>query len=440
MTTKQVIIIGGGLAGCEAAWQAAGRGCEVLLYEMKPEVFSPAHSSPLLAELVCSNSLRSNAVNSAVGLLKKEMRQTGSLIMQAADQTSVPAGKALAVDRQLFAEYITNKIEGNGLITIVRQEVKKLLLPSSEPPVTILATGPLTSGPLAGSLANLTGKEQLSFYDAIAPIVEADSLNRDIIFQASRYDEGPGDYLNCPMDKDQYKIFITALEKGQKVPLKSFEEKKYFEGCLPIEIMLQRGKDTLRFGPMKPVGLLDPRTGQQAYAVVQLRKENMEGSQYNIVGFQTKLTYPEQKRIFRLIPGMEEAEFTRLGSIHRNTFICGPELLLPSLQLKDHPGLLLAGQIAGVEGYVESTAIGLLAGINAAHLMDGKDVVPPPPETALGALISHLTLTDPKRFQPSNINFGLFPSLGKKMPKRLRGEKYAERALESLRNWHKEIL
>jgi methylenetetrahydrofolate--tRNA-(uracil-5-)-methyltransferase len=440
MTTKQVIIIGGGLAGCEAAWQAVGRGCEVLLYEMKPEVFSPAHSSPLLAELVCSNSLRSNAVNSAVGLLKEEMRQTGSLIMQAADQTSVPAGKALAVDRQLFAEYVTNQIDGHELISIVRQEVKDLVLSSSEQPITILASGPLTSGPLAGSLADLTGKEHLSFYDAIAPIVEADSLNRGIIFQASRYDEGPGDYLNCPMDKDQYEIFITALEKGQKVPLKNFEEKKYFEGCLPIEIMLQRGKDTLRFGPMKPVGLLDPRTGQQPYAVVQLRKENMEGSQYNIVGFQTKLTYPEQKRIFRLIPGMEEAEFTRLGSIHRNTFICAPELLLPSLQLKNHPSIMLAGQIAGVEGYVESTAIGLLAGINAAHLMDGKDVVPPPPETALGALINHLTNTQPKRFQPSNINFGLFPSLGKKMPKRLRGEKYAERALESLRHWHKEIL
>ncbi|MBE9519768.1 MAG: methylenetetrahydrofolate--tRNA-(uracil(54)-C(5))-methyltransferase (FADH(2)-oxidizing) TrmFO [Proteobacteria bacterium] len=440
MDKKLITIIGGGLAGCEAAWQAAGRGCEVQLYEMKPEMYSPAHSSPLLAELVCSNSLRSNAINSAVGLLKEEMRHMGSLIMQAADQTSVPAGKALAVDRQLFAEYITSKIEEHTSITIMRQEVKELLAASSDSLMTILATGPLTSGPLAESLARLTGREHLSFYDAIAPIVEADSLNREIIFQASRYDNGPGDYLNCPMDKKQYEDFIAGLETADKVPLKSFEDKKYFEGCLPIEIMLQRGKDTLRYGPMKPVGLIDPRTGQQPYAVVQLRKENREGSQYNMVGFQTKLTYPEQKRIFRMIPGMEKTEFTRLGSIHRNTFICAPELLLPSLQLKNHANLMLAGQIAGVEGYVESTAIGLLAGINAARLLHDKTLIPPPPETALGALINHLTDTVPKRFQPSNINFGLFPSLGKKIPKRFRGENYAERALEIFKQWQKEVL
>lgn len=439
MTKPQIIIIGGGLAGCEAAWQAAGRGCEVRLYEMKPEQYSPAHSSPLLAELVCSNSLRSNAINSAIGLLKEEMRHMGSLIMQAADQTNVPAGKALAVDRQLFAEYITRKIEEHTSITIMRQEVKELLPTSSDSLMTILATGPLTSGPLAESLARLTGREHLSFYDAIAPIVEADSLNRKIIFQASRYDEGPGDYLNCPMDKKQYEDFIAGLETADKVPLKSFEDKKYFEGCLPIEIMLQRGKDTLRFGPMKPVGLIDPRTGQQPYAVVQLRKENREGSQYNMVGFQTKLTYPEQKRIFRMIPGMEDTEFTRLGSIHRNTFVCAPELLLPGLQLKNHPNLMLAGQISGVEGYVESTAIGLLAGLNAARLLHDETVIPPPLETALGALINHLTDTKPKRFQPSNINFGLFPSLGKKIPKRFRGEKYAERAVTALKQWQVEI-
>jgi methylenetetrahydrofolate--tRNA-(uracil-5-)-methyltransferase len=435
MTNRQITIIGAGLAGCEAAWQAARRDCEVQLYEMKPAVYSPAHSSPLLAELVCSNSLRSNAKNSAVGLLKEEMRQMDSLIMMAADKNRVPAGKALAVDRQLFAEYITKKIEEHPLITVKRKEVTKILPPTPEEPITILATGPLTSGPLAESLATLTGKKHLSFYDAIAPIVDADSLNRKIIFQASRYDEGPGDYLNCPMDKTEYESFLAALEKGDKVPLKSFENKKYFEGCLPIEIMLQRGKETLRFGPMKPVGLLDPRTGKTPYAVVQLRKENKEGTQYNMVGFQTKLTYPEQKRIFRMIPGMEAAEFTRLGSIHRNTFVCAPELLLPSLQLKDNPRLMLAGQIAGVEGYVESTALGLLAGLNAFHLKDGKAVVPPPPETALGALINHLTETDTKRFQPSNINFGLFPSLGEKIPKRLRGDKYADRAQEALKKW-----
>ncbi len=439
MDKKLITIIGGGLAGCEAAWQAAGRGCKVQLHEMKPEMYSPAHSSPLLAELVCSNSLRSNAINSAVGLLKEEMRHMGSLIIQAADQTSVPAGKALAVDRQLFAEYITSKIEGHTSITIMRQEVKELPAASSDSLMTILATGPLTSGPLAESLARLTGREHLSFYDAIAPIVEADSLNREIIFQASRYDDGPGDYLNCPMDKKQYEDFIAGLETAEKVPLKSFEDQKYFEGCLPIEIMLQRGKDTLRYGPMKPVGLIDPRTGQQPYAVVQLRKENREGSQYNMVGFQTKLTYPEQKRIFRIIPGMENTGFTRLGSIHRNTFICAPELLLPSLQLKNHANLMLAGQIAGVEGYVESTAVGLLAGINAACLLHDKTIIPPPPETALGALINHLTDTVPKRFQPSNINFGLFPSLGKKIPKRFRGEKYAERALEMFKRWQKKV-
>jgi methylenetetrahydrofolate--tRNA-(uracil-5-)-methyltransferase len=437
---KQITIIGGGLAGCEAAWQAAERSCGVRLYEMKPATYSPAHSSPFLAELVCSNSLRSNAINSAVGLLKEEMRQLGSLIMQAADRTSVPAGKALAVDRQLFAEYITERIEEHDLISIIREEIKELSPSMPDTSITILATGPLTSGPLAESLSKITGQDHLSFYDAIAPIVEADSVNRNIVFQASRYDEGPGDYLNCPMDEKQYKDFIEVLEKAQKVPLKSFEEKKYFEGCLPIEIMLQRGKDTLRFGPMKPVGLIDPRTGKVAHAVVQLRMENKEGTLYNMVGFQTKLTYSEQKRIFRMIPGMEEAEFTRLGSIHRNTFICAPELLLPSLQLKKYPDLMLAGQIAGVEGYVESTGIGLLAGINATCLLDDKTVVPPPPETALGALITHLTGTEPKRFQPSNINFGLFPSLGKKIPKKFRGEKYAERAIETLNYWKKKII
>jgi len=292
---------------------------------------------------------------------------------------------------------------------------------------------------LAESLGRLTGKEHLAFYDAIAPIVEAESLNRDIIFQASRYDDGPGDYLNCPMDKAQYGNFITELAGAQKVEPRSFEEQKYFEGCLPIEVMLERGPETLRYGPMKPVGLIDPRTGRESYAVVQLRQENKEGTHYNMVGFQTKLTYSEQKRIFRMIPGMKQAEFTRLGSIHRNTFVCGPEILLPSLQLKSRPDLLLAGQISGVEGYVESTAIGLLAGINGARLISGEKPLIPPPETALGALITHLTATDPKRFQPSNINFGLFPKLGQKTPKKLRGAKYAERALYAMQKWQAEI-
>ena len=439
VTNKKLIIIGGGLAGSEAAWQAARLGCRVTLHEMKPVVFSPAHHSSLLAELVCSNSLRSDAVNSAVGLLKQEMRNLGSLIMESAEQTKVPAGKALAVDREKFAEFITKKIEQNEHINIIRDEVRELPAPMPGSYIIILATGPLTSESMADSLGKLTGKDHLAFYDAIAPIVEADSLDRNIIFQASRYDDGPGDYLNCPMDKEQYENFITELAKAQKVPLKSFEKKKYFEGCLPVEIMLERGPETLRFGPMKPVGLIDPRTGQTAHAVVQLRKENNEGTLYNMVGFQTKLTYGEQKRVFRMIPGMEQVEFSRLGSIHRNTFVCGPELLLPSLQLKKRPDLLLAGQITGVEGYVESTAIGLLAGINGARLLQGKNPIVPPPETALGSLITHLTESNQKRFQPSNINFGLFPSLKQRMPKKFRGEKYAERALQALTKWQAEI-
>jgi methylenetetrahydrofolate--tRNA-(uracil-5-)-methyltransferase len=433
---RQLIIIGGGLAGAEAAWQAAKLGCRVVLYEMKPLVFSPAHHSPLLAELVCSNSLRSDAVTSAVGLLKEEMRCMGSLIIEAAEQTRVPAGKALAVDREKFAQYITKNIESNSFITIIREEVRELPAMLPDGSALILATGPLTSDALTESLGQLTGKEHLAFYDAIAPIVAAESLDRNIVFLASRYDTGPGDYLNCPMDKSQYENFITELAGARKVPLKSFEKQEYFEGCLPIEVMLERGPETLRFGPMKPVGLIDPRTGREAYAVVQLRMENKEGTQYNMVGFQTKLTYSEQKRIFRLIPGMEQAEFTRLGSIHRNTFVCSPELLLPSLQLKKRPELLLAGQLSGVEGYVESTAMGLLAGINGARLISGKKPVVPPPESALGTLITHLTAADPKRFQPSNINFGLFPRLNQKMPKKFRGEKYAERALQALKQWH----
>ena len=437
---NELIIIGGGLAGSEAAWQAARLGCRVVLYEMKPLVYSPAHNSPLLAELVCSNSLRSGSVTSAVGLLKEEMRFMGSLIIEAAEHTRVPAGKALAVDREKFAQFITQKIDNNNRITVVREEIRELPAPSSGNSAAIIATGPLTSDALAASLSQLTGKEHLAFYDAIAPIVESDSLDRNSVFQASRYDDGPGDYLNCPMDKSQYENFITELARAQKVPLKSFEKQKYFEGCLPIEVMLERGPDTLRFGPMKPVGLIDPRTGREAHAVVQLRMENKEGTHYNMVGFQTKLTYSEQRRIFRMIPGMEQAQFSRLGSIHRNTFVCGPELLLPSLQVKKRPDLLVAGQLSGVEGYVESTAIGLLAGINGARLIAGQKPVVPPAASALGALVTHLTATDPKRFQPSNINFGLFPRLQQKIPKKFRGEKYAERAMKALNQWQNESL
>lgn len=436
MTAQELTIIGGGLAGCEAAWQAARINCQVHLYEMKPHTFSPAHESPMLAELVCSNSLRSNEMSSAVGLLKEEMRRLDSLILKAAEKTQVPAGKALAVDRNRFAEFITGAIEGQPNIRVTREEVREIPPPAGKP--IILATGPLTAAPLAASLASLTGKEHLSFYDAIAPIVHTDSLDLTVVYQASRYDDGPGDYLNCPMSEEEYNSFITALKEAEQVPLKSFEEKKYFEGCLPIEVMLARGDNTLRFGPMKPVGLPDPRTGRDPYAVVQLRKENLQGTLYNMVGFQTKLTYPEQKRIFRMIPGLTNAEFARLGSIHRNTFICGPAVLTPFLQVARRPDLLLAGQITGVEGYVESTAMGIMAGINAARLSMGKNPVTPPPDTALGALIAHLTLTDADLFQPSNVNFGLFPPLGRKMPKKLRGQYRAQTALQSLAEWQQQ--
>lgn len=433
MSNREITIIGGGLAGSEAAWQAARQGCRVNIVEMKPGKFSPAHESPDLAELVCSNSLRSDDPHSAVGLLKEEMRRLDSLIMRAADANKVPAGKALAVDRQRFAQAITAAVENHPLISLTRKELTEM--PASGAAPVILATGPLTSTPLAESLAAFTGEQQLSFYDAIAPIVSADSLDMTVVFQASRYDDGPGDYLNCPMSREEYLQFITALREADKVPLKAFEEKKYFEGCLPIEVMLERGEDTLRFGPMKPVGLPDPRTGREAYAVVQLRKESTDGILYNMVGFQTKLTYGAQKEVFRMIPGMAGAEFARLGSIHRNTFVCAPRLLRPTLQFDKRPDLLLAGQLTGVEGYVESTAMGLLAGMNAALLLAGKAPVVPPRETALGSLIAHLTGTNPELFQPSNINFGLFPIFNKKIPKRLRGEYRAETALAALNEW-----
>lgn len=430
---RTVTIIGGGLAGCEAAWQLVTRGCKVRLIDMKPHRFSPAHHSPDLAELVCSNSLRSNDPTSAVGLLKEEMRRCNSLIIAQAHATEVPAGKALAVDREKFAARISQILIANPLVEIIREEILTIPPPSDGP--TIIATGPLTSEPLALALAELTGKERLAFYDAIAPIVYADSLNMDIVYCKSRYDDGPGDYLNCPMDRESYQRFITELAGGGYMPLKDFEDVKYFEGCLPVEIIRSRGDETLRFGPMKPVGLADPKTGRDPYAVVQLRKENREGTTYNMVGFQTKLTYPEQKRIFRLIPGMEKAEFARLGSIHRNTFVLSPTILQPTLQFIDRPDLFLAGQLSGVEGYVESAAMGLLAGINAARIVSGLVPVVPPLETALGSLVNHLTGSDPKKFQPSNVNFGLFPNWEYKVKKKVRGLERSQLALAKLEQW-----
>lgn len=436
-SAKNITVIGAGLAGCEAAFQAAQRGCKVTLYDMKPGKLSPAHESENFGELVCSNSLRSDAPDSAVGLLKHEMRQLDSLLMRVADETAVPAGKALAVDRDLFAAKVTRAIHDHQNITVIREEV--LALPENPDQPVVLATGPLTSESMAESLAQLTGKERLAFYDAIAPIIHADSLNMSVIYQKSRWEDGPGDYLNCPMNKEQYLNFIHEIGNGQYVPLKDFEDAKYFEGCLPIEVMQARGEDTLRYGPMKPVGLTNPHTGEEPYAVIQLRMENKQGTLYNMVGFQTKLTYPEQKRIFRMIPGMENAEFARLGSIHRNTFICAPELLFKTLQTQKEQNLFIAGQLSGVEGYVESIAMGLLAGINAAKLAFGQPLTIPPSHTGFGALISHLTATEAKHFQPSNINFGLFPAWEKKVPKKFRGERRAENSALVMEEWLKEV-
>lgn len=439
MHSGHLTIIGGGLAGCEAAWQAASQGVRVDLYEMKPECFSPAHALPHLGELVCSNSLRSNAVDSAAGLLKEEMRHLGSLVMRAADTARVPAGTALAVDREQFALLLTEAITAHALITVHRQEVKQIPDPEYGP--VIVAAGPLLSGTLADHLQTLTGTDNLAFYDAIAPIVDADSLDMEIIYRKSRWDDaGPGDYLNCPMDTHQYEQFVADLVAARTVPLHAFEEPKYFEGCLPIEVMGERGLETLRYGPMKPIGLAHPQTGHLPHAVVQLRAENRQGTMYNLVGFQTKLTYGEQQRVFRTIPGLERAEFLRFGSIHRNTFVCAPRVLTNSLEMHVKPGLYLAGQLSGVEGYIESAAMGLVAGINAGRQALGKSLLLPPPATAHGALLRHLTDSDPSRFQPSNINFGLFPPLLRKIPKRDRGRIRAEAALAEIAVWRQSLI
>ncbi len=434
MTPQGIKIIGGGLAGCEAAWQAANRGIPVTLFEMKPHRFSEAHALPTLAELVCSNSLRGAGLENAVGLLKEEMRRLGTLFMTAADTTRVPAGGALAVDRELFSRFITEKIESHPLITLVREEITEI----PEQGIVILASGPLTSDPLARTISALTGP-YLYFYDAIAPIVTAASIDMSTVFRASRYGKGDGDdYLNCPMSKEEYDAFIAELLAGDKVATRDFEKLIHFEGCMPVEEMASRGPDTLRFGPLKPVGLVDPRTGKEPHAVVQLRMENREATLYNLVGFQTKLTYPEQKRIFRMIPGLEQAEFVRLGSMHRNTFINAPQILADTLQMKTDPRILFAGQITGVEGYVESAATGFLAGIAASLLVQhGSDaVIPvPPATTAHGALIRHITEADPHHFQPMNINYGLFPAIPGKMKKAERRSRLAERALLDLDTW-----
>lgn len=429
--TQTVTIIGAGLAGCEAAWQAAERGVSVRLYEMKPQRFSPAHQSEGLAELVCSNSLRGADLGNAVGLLKEELRRCNSLIMQGADATKVPAGGALAVDRDQFSAWITQRISSHPRITLVREELTAL--PADG--LVLVASGPLTSDALAEELSRLVG-ERLYFYDAIAPIVMAESLDMSTIYAASRYGKGDGDdYLNCPMDAEQYTAFLTELKAAEKVEPREFEKVVHFEGCMPIEEMASRGDDTLRFGPMKPVGLPDPKTGRDPHAVVQLRAENREKTLYNLVGFQTKMTWPEQRRVLRMIPGLEQAEFARLGVMHRNTFINAPSLLLPTQQLKSDPRILFGGQITGVEGYVESAASGFLAGLTLAALTHGTEPPLPPRETALGALIHHITDADPAHFQPMNVNYGLFPPLESRVKKKDRKLMLAEKALVALEGW-----
>lgn len=435
----EVVIIGGGLAGCEAAWRLGHEGVRVRLYEMRPHQSTPAHRTAQLAELVCSNSLRSGDPASAVGLLKEEMRRLGSLIMAAASRSAVPAGRALAVDRDLFARAVTSAVEQHPAIEVVRREVAEL--PARGP--VIVASGPLTSKALSAALSKLTGSAHLHFFDAISPVVFADSVDMSKVFRASRYGAGE-DYLNCPLDEAAYERFHQALLSGGRVPLAGFEEEaRYFEGCLPVEVLAERGQDTLRFGPMKPVGLVDPRTGRQPHAVVQLRQENREATLYNLVGFQTKLRYGEQERVFRLIPGLEQARFARLGSIHRNTFVNGPEVLLATLQTRARPDLFLAGQLTGVEGYVESAAMGILAGLNAARLLAGRPLAVPPTTTAIGALAAHvaglsLTPAGKRGFQPMNVNFGLLTPLPGRVKRAERGAAYAERALRDLRAWMEE--
>jgi methylenetetrahydrofolate--tRNA-(uracil-5-)-methyltransferase len=427
--SNELIVIGGGLAGSEAAWQAARKGVTVLLYEMRPAIMTEAHLTPLFGELVCSNSLRSNDPHSAPGLLKKELSLAGSLIMEAAEASSVPAGSALAVDRTHFAEYITRKLSGHPNIRLIREEVN--VLPDT---LAIIATGPLTSQSMTKALMVALGSEYLYFYDAIAPIIDAESIDFDKVYRMSRYGKGGDDYLNCPMNREEYDCFYHAILEAEKVNPRGFEEKNVFEGCMPIEVMASRGIDTMRFGPMKPVGLPDPKTGEVPYAVVQLRAENRAMTAYNMVGFQTRLKWAEQKRVFSMISGLEHAEFLRYGSIHRNTFVNAPTILNKDLSCKQRPDIFLAGQITGVEGYIESTAMGLLAGVYASMRMQGKSVFPVPPSTAHGALIRHITESEGKHFQPSNINFGLFPASETReriRDKKVRRTKVVEQALEA---------
>ncbi|HVF56645.1 MAG TPA: methylenetetrahydrofolate--tRNA-(uracil(54)-C(5))-methyltransferase (FADH(2)-oxidizing) TrmFO [Pyrinomonadaceae bacterium] len=430
---EEVIVIGGGLAGTEAAWQAARAGARVRLYEMRPVVRTPAHRTDKLAEIVCSNSLKSDEVGTAPYLLKEELRRAGSLVMEAATETRVPAGAALAVDRERFAELITARIASHPNITLVREEMASVPLDA----ITIIAAGPLCSDALAADIMRLTGSDQLYFYDAIAPVVSADSINHEVAFRAARYGKGGDDYVNCPFDREQYARFYEALVEARSVPLQRFEETRWFEACLPIEELARRGVDTLRYGPMKPVGLVDPRTGREPYAAVQLRQENLMADAYNLVGFQNHLRYGEQARVIRLIPGLEQAEFLQFGQIHRNTYICAPRVLAPTLQMRARPRAFFAGQISGVEGYVESVATGWLAGQNAARLAQGQELLEAPSKTATGALARYVSGAEAKNYQPVNITFALLEPLAEDERRRFRKkrERHQWQVELALREW-----
>jgi methylenetetrahydrofolate--tRNA-(uracil-5-)-methyltransferase len=463
-----VRIVGGGLAGCEAAWQAASRGVAVLLYEMRPARATAVHKTDRLAELVCSNSFRGDKLDNAVGLLKEEMRRLGSIVMRAAEASRVPAGAALAVDRERFAETITAALTGHPRITISREEVTAIP-PSTERDPVIIATGPLTSEALSRDLARVVGSDHLYFYDAISPIVLAETIDRSKVFRASRWgrslgpvrlqpdspacgiDDGEGDYLNCPMTRDEYERFYDALVTAESATVHDFDKERFFEGCLPIEVMAHRGRDTLRFGPMKPVGLVDPRTGREPYAAVQLRQDNLAGDHFSLVGFQTQIKWGDQARVLRMIPGLEQAEFVRFGMVHRNTYVNGPTVLAETWQVRTHPTLFFAGQMSGVEGYVESAASGLLAGINAAAMAKGETVSAAPRTTAIGALAYYVSHANPAHYEPSNITFGIMPPLdwarggpealeGPPLSpapkgKKLRNLALADRALQDLQAW-----
>jgi methylenetetrahydrofolate--tRNA-(uracil-5-)-methyltransferase len=423
----EITVVGGGLAGSEAAYQIATRGGRVTLVEMRPHVSTPAHTSGYLAELVCSNSLKSQEITNAHGLLKEELRLLDSIIVKAADGAAIPGGKALVVDRNLFAQSVTSVLESHPHITVRREEVSAI--PGGR---VIVATGPLTSDSLAEEIRKMTGKEDLHFFDAISPIVDGSTIDMSRAFFGSRYTEKSDDYLNCPMTGEEYTAFYEELLKGRRVDLREFEKTPYFEGCLPIEVMAERGRQTLLYGPMKPVGMVDEK-GRQPFAIVQLRREDAEGTMYNLVGFQTKLTYPEQDRILRMIPALRKASFFRYGSIHRNTFLNGPATLTGGLQFKMDERILFAGQITGVEGYMESTAMGLVAAISALSSSKGKSFIPPPENTCTGALLSYVT-TERKDFQPMNVNFGLFQNYNKRRKKEI-----VTQALELIKQWRAEI-